>query len=96
MDAKDFTGDDGGDGEAVEDVDEGFPNFNRGAAFTFVVEAVDWGVSCKSGMENPLLRLRIRGFHVVGKSFLASGVLKQIINTPFLDFGGLNINARLR
>lgn len=42
MDAEDFAGDDGGYGEAVEDVDEGFPDFDGGAAFAFVVEAVDW------------------------------------------------------
>ena len=42
MDAEDFAGYDGGYGEAVEDVDEGFPDFYGGAAFTFVVEAVDY------------------------------------------------------
>ena len=41
MDAEDFPGDDGGDRETIEDVDEGFPDFDRCAAFTFVVEAVD-------------------------------------------------------
>lgn len=40
MDAEDFAGDDGGYGEAVEDVDEGFPDFYGGAAFTFIVEAI--------------------------------------------------------
>ena len=42
MDAEDFAGYDGGYGEAVEDVDEGFPDFYGGAAFTFVVETVDY------------------------------------------------------
>ena len=42
VDAEDFAGDNGGYGEAVEDVDEGFPDFDGGAAFAFVVEAVDW------------------------------------------------------
>jgi len=42
VDAEDFAGDDGGYGEAVEDVDEGFPDFYGGATFTFVVEAVHY------------------------------------------------------
>ena len=40
MDAEDFGGDDGGDGEAVEDVDECFPDFDVASSFAFVVESV--------------------------------------------------------
>lgn len=42
MDAEDFAGNDGGDRETIEDVDEGFPDFDRGATFTFVIKAVDY------------------------------------------------------
>ena len=41
MDTEDFAGYDGGDGETIEDVDEGFPDFNRRASFTFVIKSVD-------------------------------------------------------
>ena len=47
------------------------------------------------GGGNLLLRLRIRGFRGGGKSFLASGFLKQIIDTPFLNFGGLECQFAL-
>jgi hypothetical protein len=42
VDTEDFSGYNGGDGETIEYVDEGFPDFDRGATFTFVVESVDW------------------------------------------------------
>jgi hypothetical protein len=41
VDAEDFAGYDGGDGETIEDVDECFPNLDGCASFAFVVEAVD-------------------------------------------------------
>ena len=40
MDAEDFPGYDGGDGETIEYVDEGFPDFDTCTTFTFIVEAV--------------------------------------------------------
>ena len=42
MDTKDFAGHDGGDGETIEYVDEGFPNLNRRATFAFIVKAVNY------------------------------------------------------
>jgi hypothetical protein len=41
MNAEDLGCDDGGDGEAVEDVDEGLPNLDVAATFALVVEAID-------------------------------------------------------
>jgi len=41
VDAEYFSGDDGCDGETIEYVNEGFPDFDRCASFAFVVEAVD-------------------------------------------------------
>ena len=43
MDAEDFTGHDGGYGEAIEDVDECSPNFDTRTSLAFVVETVDYG-----------------------------------------------------
>lgn len=42
MDAKDFGRDDGSDGKAVEDVDEGLPDFDVAPTFALVVESIDW------------------------------------------------------
>lgn len=42
MDAEDFAGYDGGYGEAVEDVDERFPDFDTCTSFAFVVESVHY------------------------------------------------------
>ena len=41
MDAEDFGGYYCGDGETVEDVDEGFPDFDGCAAFAFIVESIN-------------------------------------------------------
>jgi hypothetical protein len=40
---KDLAGDDAGDGECVESVDKGLPDFDVAAAFAFVVKAIDAG-----------------------------------------------------
>jgi hypothetical protein len=42
VDAEDFAGYDGGDGETIEYVNESFPDFDRGTTFAFVIEAVDY------------------------------------------------------
>ena len=41
MDAEDFAGYYGGDGETIEDVDEGFPYFDGCASFAFIVKSID-------------------------------------------------------
>jgi len=43
VDTEDFSGYDGSYGEAVEDVDECFPNFESRTSLAFVVETVDYG-----------------------------------------------------
>jgi hypothetical protein len=51
VDAKDFGGDYCGDGETVEDVDEGFPDFEGCATFTLVVEAVYYELELTCGKD---------------------------------------------
>lgn len=46
MNAEYFGGYDGCDGEAVEDVDEGSPDFNVTSSFAFVIESVHSGHIC--------------------------------------------------
>ncbi|OLL25794.1 hypothetical protein NEOLI_004126 [Neolecta irregularis DAH-3] len=46
VDAEYLVCDDGGDGEAVEGVDEGFPCFDARAALALVVEAIHAGDVC--------------------------------------------------
>jgi hypothetical protein len=42
MDAEDFASYDGGYGEAVEDVDECFPDFDTCTSFAFIVESINY------------------------------------------------------
>lgn len=47
MHTEDLGGDDGGDGEGVENVDESLPGLDVGAPFALVVEAVYWKKSVR-------------------------------------------------
>ena len=42
MNAKYFGGNDSGNGEAVENVDKGFPGLDITSSFTFIVETIHY------------------------------------------------------